>query len=557
MNIGKFTFCLLIVILSSVNLKAAEYYVAANGNNSNPGTISQPWRTIQHAADVMMPGDIVYIRGGTYNENIQTTRSGTANAYITFSGYQSEVVEIRSTSHHNGNGFIVGHSYIKLNKLRTSNYDTGIWVNGNIGFIEITDCKSYDSNGGISFSDGTHDFLVMGCEMYHCGDVNQIGFGFDATANTGTIYNGAVIDCISRDQLGTDNTDGFALGHDNVSNVKFIGCKTYNVYDGFDLSGRGIVAERCAAWNCFNGGFKLWRDSVKLINCVGYHNATDVELDYYTGGVERPVYALLMNCTFYNAYVLSSIWVEHPSNKLNMYNCIISGSCNYGIIYEQQGLSNYRGDYNIFHSDDSTQTITNGYVVNYSLGDIENGVWTQATGQDLHSRVCRNLNSMYINLDSANVNWHLKNGSVAVDNGTNNGAPEVDYDYCLRIYPPTDIGADEYGECVIGVEKEINKLNEFKLFQNYPNPFNPVTRIKFDIPPSVSHSGSGVKGQPSIVKLTIYDLLGKVIAVLVNEGLRPGSYEVTWNGSNYPSGVYFCRILADGFSESKKVVLLK
>ena len=102
MNIGKFTFCLLIVILSSVNLKAAEYYVAANGNNSNPGTISQPWRTIQHAADVMMPGDIVYIRGGTYNENIQTTRSGTANAYITFSGYQAEVVEIRSTSHHNG-----------------------------------------------------------------------------------------------------------------------------------------------------------------------------------------------------------------------------------------------------------------------------------------------------------------------------------------------------------------------------------------------------------------------------------------------------------------------
>ncbi len=557
MKICKYAFSLLILVLSSTNLKAAEYYVAANGNNSNPGTINQPWRTIQHAADVMMPGDIVYIRGGTYNENVQTTRSGASGTYITFSGYQTEIVEIRGTAHHSGNGFLVAHSYIKLEKLRTSNFDTGIWINGNISNIEIVDCKAYDSNGGISLSDGPHDFLIMRCEMYNCGDVNQIGYGFDATANTGTIYNGSIIDCVSRDQLGTDNVDGFALGHDNVRNVKFIYCRTFNVYDGFDLSGRSVSAERCAAWNCFNGGFKLWRDTITLVNCIGFNNATDVELDYYTGVGDRPVYATLMNCTFYNAGVLSTIWVEHASNKLNMYNCIISGSGNYGIIFEQPGLSNYRGDYNIFHADDTSQVITNGYQVNYSLGDIENGVWTQVTGQDSHSRVSRNLNNLYLNADSANFNWHLLGGSVAVDNGTNSGAPAVDYDYCLRIYPPADIGADEYGDCVIGIEKEINRINELRLFQNYPNPFNPITKIKFNIPAYVKQSGTTGSRKTGNVKLLIYDLLGREIAVLVNKELKPGTYEVTWNGTDYPSGVYFCSIQAKGYSETKKIVLLK
>ena len=87
--------------------------------------------------------------------------------------------------------------------------------------------------------------------------------------------------------------------------------------------------------------------------------------------------------------------------------------------------------------------------------------------------------------------------------------------------------------------------DKFSLSQNYPNPFNPFTNIKFDIPFS------------SIVKLIIYDLHGREINILVNEELTPGAYEVNWNASNNPSGVYFYRLTAGDFSRTKKMVMIK
>jgi len=87
--------------------------------------------------------------------------------------------------------------------------------------------------------------------------------------------------------------------------------------------------------------------------------------------------------------------------------------------------------------------------------------------------------------------------------------------------------------------------NEFKLIQNYPNPFNPITKIKFDLPKNVN------------VKLTIYDMLGREIETLVNEQLNAGSYEVNWDGTKYTSGVYYYRLNAGEFVETKKMILVK
>lgn len=91
---------------------------------------------------------------------------------------------------------------------------------------------------------------------------------------------------------------------------------------------------------------------------------------------------------------------------------------------------------------------------------------------------------------------------------------------------------------------------KFSLFQNYPNPFNPQTKIKFDVP-------QNVKSQTSNVKLVVYDLLGREAATLVNEELTPGTYQADWDASNFSSGVYFCKITAGDFVETKKMVLMK
>jgi photosystem II stability/assembly factor-like uncharacterized protein len=102
----------------------------------------------------------------------------------------------------------------------------------------------------------------------------------------------------------------------------------------------------------------------------------------------------------------------------------------------------------------------------------------------------------------------------------------------------------------IGIKQISNIIpNCFSLSQNYPNPFNPTTKIKFSIPPS--------RGARGVTNLTIYDVLGREIAALVNEQLSPGSYEAEWDGSNYPSGVYFYKLTTADYTETKKMILLK
>jgi hypothetical protein len=90
----------------------------------------------------------------------------------------------------------------------------------------------------------------------------------------------------------------------------------------------------------------------------------------------------------------------------------------------------------------------------------------------------------------------------------------------------------------------------YSLSQNYPNPFNPSTKIKFDIP-------SNVRSEMSNVRLIVYDILGKEIATLVNEKLQPGKYEVVWDGSKYASGIYFYKITAGNFTDTKRMVMIK
>ena len=88
-------------------------------------------------------------------------------------------------------------------------------------------------------------------------------------------------------------------------------------------------------------------------------------------------------------------------------------------------------------------------------------------------------------------------------------------------------------------------INSFYLSQNYPNPFNPSTKIKY----SIAHS--------SFVTLKVYDLLGRGIAIIVNEEKAAGNYEINFNANKLSSGVYFYRIQAGSFTDTKKLILLR
>jgi len=85
----------------------------------------------------------------------------------------------------------------------------------------------------------------------------------------------------------------------------------------------------------------------------------------------------------------------------------------------------------------------------------------------------------------------------------------------------------------------------FKLYQNYPNPFNPVTVIKFDVPID------------SYIRLNIYDIIGQLVTELSSGHYRSGSYEVVFDASNLPSGIFFCKFSAKDFEKTAKLMLIK
>jgi len=92
--------------------------------------------------------------------------------------------------------------------------------------------------------------------------------------------------------------------------------------------------------------------------------------------------------------------------------------------------------------------------------------------------------------------------------------------------------------------------SEFKVEQNYPNPFNPTTTISYSIPNvETLHSTS--------VRLAVYDILGRLVKVLVNETQKPGNYSVVFDGSNLSSGIYYYTVTAGEFSITKKMILLR
>ena len=96
-----------------------------------------------------------------------------------------------------------------------------------------------------------------------------------------------------------------------------------------------------------------------------------------------------------------------------------------------------------------------------------------------------------------------------------------------------------------GIFDESLSITDYKLNQNYPNPFNPSTTISFSIP---------VQGN---VSLKIYDLLGKEVVTLVDELKSAGNYQITFDAAQLASGMYFYKLEASNFSQTKKMILLK
>lgn len=134
--------------------------------------------------------------------------------------------------------------------------------------------------------------------------------------------------------------------------------------------------------------------------------------------------------------------------------------------------------------------------------------------------------------------------------GSSDQAAGILVDSLLNVYvtgmSALDYATVKYKQTTTSVgSTPINMPDEFILYQNYPNPFNPTTKIRYGI------------SKMSFVTLKIYDILGREVTTLVNEEKPGGQYEVEFDASGLPSGIYFYRLISDQFIKTKQMVLVK
>ncbi len=233
-----------------------------------------------------------------------------------------------------------------------------------------------------------------------------------------------------------------------------------------------------------------------------------------------------------------------------------------GIVYIPNVLNEFRSALNLADTD-SIPTFSNWkdyltelgkYTYNHQLvnqfysAPNQNGGWGSAL--DEYGTIRNPATYATLPLAEINNDWfELKIKSTATATGPilpENKLVEI----CNDLVPK----AVEYGAGLIirfctlvcQVEFENNlPIQDFHLSQNYPNPFNPITKISWQ---------SSVGSHQT---LKIYDMLGNGIATLVDEYKPAGNYEVEWNASNYPSGVYFYQLSTEKFIETKKMIVIK
>jgi hypothetical protein len=126
---------------------------------------------------------------------------------------------------------------------------------------------------------------------------------------------------------------------------------------------------------------------------------------------------------------------------------------------------------------------------------------------------------------------------------------QVDLDGSRHYTDPVEVNS------VTGI-RAASQPAEFRLDQNYPNPFNPATTITFSVGGAIG-SGGGQGAAPSLVRIAVYDLLGREVAVLASGNIQAGTHSVRFDAGNLPGGVYLCRMQTPEYTRVIRMVLLK
>ncbi|MCX6142449.1 MAG: T9SS type A sorting domain-containing protein [Ignavibacteriales bacterium] len=193
---------------------------------------------------------------------------------------------------------------------------------------------------------------------------------------------------------------------------------------------------------------------------------------------------------------------------------------------------------NIFYGTSLGMTQPQGItVVNPQISLFADGLWRPAASSPAVDAAVGSFPYVTIDMDG-----HVRTGQFDIGADELSAAPVI-----LRPLTKRDVGppSQMISSAVEGRSESSVPEQNFWLRSNYPNPFNPTTNFEFRI------------AKFALVNLRVFDVLGKEVATIVNDERQTGIYKVTWDASSLPSGVYYYRLQAGAFVETKQMVLIK
>ncbi|MEZ5148652.1 MAG: right-handed parallel beta-helix repeat-containing protein [Bacteroidales bacterium] len=566
-------------MISISSMKAQTYYVSTTGDDGNPGSIDQPWETIQYAMDVATPGSTVNIMGGTYNERVYLNVSGNAGNMITFQNYNNESVVV------DGDGWndpalceIYDQQYVRIKGIHFTNNAQldamGIFIEGQCRNIEIIECTiseiHFSANPNAPVNENTNaqplivygsdpnfaitDLLVLDCEIYNARTgyseglaVNGNVDGFEISGNTVHDITNIGIDAIGHEGTCSDPAlDQARNGYIDWNTV--YNCQSdYASAAGIYIDGaRDIYIENNEIYNnqwgievgCEN--LDKTASGIVVRNNFVYGNSSGgIQLggyDYPDGSGKVTDCMIVNNTLFGNAttnYYDGELTLTYSENCSIVNNIFYANNPEVQLISLEDVVAIPPGlmlDYNLwFHPDGADNSYIYWSGADYeSFGDFIAGTGFEANAQFIDPT----LKSVDVN----DPDLHIMEDSPARDAANStflSDAGSKDFDDENRVNGSLDKGADEYYYSS-GVFANKTRLS----VEVYPNPATDFISIEI---PDYSFNGQNV--------VLILDLTGKVVqqqSYTDREHIYVGDLE---------KGVYLIRIAEYEISYSGKLII--
>ena len=425
---------------------------------------------------------------------------------------------------------------IFLNGINAGQYMNGLNINSpGVRIYGLTVGNFYSTGISLSHSE---DCGIYGCYIGVTPTGDQ-----SATNGYGVIIN---INCNFIEILPADSINNIVSGNTNAGII--VGDSSQSI----TISGSIIGLDRTLSGGMANGNYGGIR--------TGYECSNINIFDNWIGMNHWGIYVMGSN----NMHIQNNFigTVQKGTEFIRLGNeeagIFLSEGAHDNFILENNIQFNYVGVY-VY----DTNTVKNKISHNSITSNIYSGIILDQGGNtNLSSPVISNVNS------SSVTGTSLPNSTIEVyTDSSHQGAKFIGettsdgFGNFQLVFNPeetlkniTAIQIDAEGNTsgfslpkTVGITNGKNSSlpNHYELYQNYPNPFNPVTRINFSIP------------NTNYVTIKLYDILGKEVAILVNEEKPAGNYEINFDAGNLSSGVYFYRMKSGSYISTKKLVLLR